>query len=90
MKTFDDLQFEDHPIGEGKKARLNFNNGYGVSVITGSKYFCCDAYTYEVAVLKDDCICYSTPITDDVLGYQTKNQISRIMKEIQSYERDQY
>jgi len=35
MKTFKDLVFKDHGIPGGKHARMDFENGYGVSVITG-------------------------------------------------------
>ena len=48
---------------------LDFDNGYGVSVID---------YGYgshqgllEMAVIHDDRLCYSTPITSDVIGHLT-------------------
>lgn len=33
MKTFKDLEFKPHPIGNGWRARLFFPNGYGISVV---------------------------------------------------------
>lgn len=33
FKTFDDLKFKPHHSGKGLIARLNFENGYGVSVV---------------------------------------------------------
>ncbi|EGK01705.1 hypothetical protein HMPREF9455_01853 [Dysgonomonas gadei ATCC BAA-286] len=36
-----------------------------------------------VAVMKGDSICYSTPITDDVIGRLTAEQVSDVMKQIQ-------
>lgn len=33
MKTFKDLKFNPHPQAQGLQARLDFPNGYGVSVV---------------------------------------------------------
>lgn len=63
---------------------MNFNNGYGISVVCGNPFLYCSEDTYEVAVLKDNKLCYDTPITDDVLGYQTRKDVTNIMKQIQS------
>lgn len=91
MLTFKDLEFKPHPLSETDptaiQAIAEFDNGYGVSVIRG-RYFYCNDKTYEVAILKDGSLCYDTPITDDVLGYQTKDQVTKIMKELQTYEKD--
>lgn len=91
MKTFKDLVFKQHGWDEtAHHARINFDNGYGVSVLSGGEFFRTANNTYEVGILKDDYLCYSTPITDDVLNYQTPEQITEIMKKLQSYERNQY
>ena len=87
---FKDLLFEKH-----KKYYFNshavhqFPNGYGVSVIDGYCAYC-DNGTYEVAILKNGEICYDTPLTNDVLTYQTPEQIDEILKEVESYEKDQF
>ena len=39
MKTFKDLTFEPHSMGEGEHATLLFDNGRAVSVITGGRFF---------------------------------------------------
>ena len=89
MFTFKDLQFEPHSLftidPTAIQAIMEFDNGYGVSVIRGQCFYC-NENTYEVAILKDGDICYDTPITDDVLGYQTKDQVTKIMKKLQTYE----
>ena len=91
MKTFDDLVFKQHAVDKtGKHARITFDNGYGISVLSGGEHFYTADGTYEVGVLKNDFIYYGTPITDDVSGYQTPEQITEIMKEIQSYTQNQY
>lgn len=86
MKTFRDLEFEEPDFLRFVRARLNFPNGYGISVIKGP-YAHSGIGTYEVAVLYENDLCYTTPITDDVLGYQTPEQITNIMKELQNYEK---
>lgn len=56
-----------------------FRNGYGS--------YTCNEQEWEVAVLKGNetewDLCYSTPITDDVLGNQTEEQVIEIMKKVQ-------
>ena len=100
MKTFEDLVFR--PWGKlldvpyeviFKLGRLNhtqavmeFKNGYGVSVLCGDSFYSNGIDTYEVAVTKDGKLCYDTPITDDVLGWQTKEEVTEIMKALQEYE----
>lgn len=85
MKTFKDLVFEPHSIGKGQHAVLEFDNGYGVSVLLGDLFYSNGVDTYEVAVLANDYICYDTPITDDVVGYITEDEVTEIMEKLQSY-----
>lgn len=87
MLTAKDLVFK--PLRDGIGARKTFSNGYGVSVINHSGAYC-DENTYEVAILKDNELYYDTPITGDVLIYQTEEQVTKIMKELQSYEVNEY
>jgi len=82
MKEFEDLEFEVHPAGSGTKAIMKFNNGYGVSVVTERVFYTSDK-PYEVAVLKDGKLTRDTHITNDALGYQTEEDITRIMKQVQ-------
>lgn len=42
---------------------------------------------WEIAVLKDGHLCYTTPITSDVIGYLNENDVTKIMKEIQKLPR---
>lgn len=87
--SFHDLDFQDHPISKSgyikgaKQAVMHFKNGYGISVLLGNWFYSNGIDTYEVAVLKDGNICRVTPITDDVLGFKTQNEVSEIMKKIQ-------
>ena len=84
MKTFKDLEFKPHPnFGSfNTQARLDFDNGYGISVVNGKMAYC-NENEYEVAIFKNGSICYTTPITDDVLGYNSPENVTEIMKQIQ-------
>ena len=83
MVTFDNLQFIPHPLG-GKWAILTLDNGYGISVVNGPLFYCNET-SFEVAILKNEQITYDTPLTNDVLGYQTQEDINNILKELESY-----
>lgn len=88
MKTFNDLEFEqinDAPFMVGKKVRMQFDNGYGVSVVSHTYSYGGKDGLYEVAVLdKNGDLTYETPITGDVLGYLEPEQVTEIMEKVQS------
>ena len=57
------------------RMRVNFRNGYGVSVVRGFGTYGAEPGLFELAVLKGEELCYTTPITDDVLGYLNKDEV---------------
>jgi hypothetical protein len=78
---FDQLVFVKNPFG-GIQAQTVFNNGYGVSVINGGGAYTNGADAYELAVYgKGGEICYDTPITDDVLGHLSADEVSEVMQQ---------
>ena len=90
MKTFDDLVFNDHPNTDGGlMARLDLGD-YTISVVTmkaaatqfGGLYGSQLAGTYEVAVFGKRGMVHLSE-WDDVLGWQTPEQITAIMETIQ-------
>ena len=91
---FSDLNFHRHGnYPDGIAARHFFNNGYGVSVVRFISPFGSGSYgahegLYEAAILKgveeNWEICYDTPITDDVLGYQSVKDIDTLLTQIES------
>ena len=98
MKTFKDLTFEPHPWGDGEQAVLQFDNGRSVSVITGADwFFTSDDKPYEVGFRKKDgklgCVYLDKDSNsvdlvedadhNDVVGYCTENDVTRIMEAIQ-------
>ena len=77
-----------------RQAVYFFSNGYGISVIniigTNGEHY---SYTknkdqYEIAVLEgvknNSRITYDTPITDDVIGYLTLEEVYNLMKQIEN------
>lgn len=61
-----------------------YPNGYGISVVREP-----DGFSFEVAVLRHDgngnfSIIYTTPITNDVLRYQTALQVTEAAKRVQA------
>jgi hypothetical protein len=83
MKTFEDLVFKAHPIGNGLQAVEEFKNEYGVSVVKFAGSYGYTSDLWEVAILYQDSITYETHITDDVIGYQTDKEVTNIMIEVQ-------
>jgi hypothetical protein len=76
--TFNDLKFE---FRGGRQERVKFNNGYGASIINDGYGW--DKGLYEICVLgSDGRLNYKTPITDDVIGYLTEDDVTRVLGEI--------
>lgn len=85
MKTFNDLKFKPHPnhLG-GVQATINFDNGYGASIVCTPYTYGGDKGLYELAVFgKDGHITYDTPITNDVIGYLRPEDVTDVMEKIQ-------
>lgn len=72
-----------HPADAGGIAyRIHYPNGYGASIIKSSSSYGGELDLWEVAVLKDDELCYDTPLTDDVVGYLTEEEVVAICDDI--------
>jgi hypothetical protein len=87
MKNFEDLDFVklDDGFMVGKQARMVFENGYGVSVVSHTYSYGGKDGLFEVAVLgKDGDLTYDTPVTNDVIGYLSKKAVSDVMKQVQN------
>jgi hypothetical protein len=92
---FGDLEFFPHTNypDSGIQAKHFFPNGYGVSVIQftsphGSGSYGADKGLYELAVLRgleeNWEICYDTPITDDVMGYLTIDDVDTVLNQVEN------
>lgn len=60
-----------------------FANGYGASVIRNCYSYGHEYGLYELAVLKDGRLCYSTPITSNVIGYLTADEVAEHLSQIE-------
>ena len=100
MKLFNNpFSVEEHQTGSGTQRLYKFDNGYGASVvrfvigtnpITGETY---GSYTdgddeWELAVINftDEGfrLVYDTPITDDVLGHLTEDDVEKTLVAIKA------
>lgn len=62
---------------------FKFANGYGASVIRGFGSYGNEDKLFELAVLNPNGrLDYSTPITDDVLGYLTTTDVNDLLDRI--------
>jgi hypothetical protein len=85
MITFKDLKFEQlDSFYNGVQCRISFENGFGASVVKHSFSYGGKDGLYELAVLNSSGnLTYDTPITDDVLGYLTEQDVTEILIKIQ-------
>jgi hypothetical protein len=84
MKTFKDLEFKElDSFLNGIQSRTLFENGYGASVVKHEYSYGGKDGLYELAVLKGDEICYDTPVTSDVEGYLSEDEVTELLKQIQ-------
>jgi len=86
--TFSNLEFETDELGE--HAFHIFDNHYGVSVVRGPYTYGGRKGLYELAVVymapedKESQLVYDTPITNDVMGHLTPDNITDIMAQVEA------
>jgi hypothetical protein len=85
--TFEDLEFEIDEF-TGESSHHIFDNHYGVSVIRGPYTYGGKQGLYELAVIymapnaEYSDLVYDTPVTNNVEGYLTPEDVTRLMKEV--------
>jgi hypothetical protein len=85
--TFEDLEFEIDEF-TGESSHHIFDNHYGVSVIRGPYTYGGRQGLYELAVIymapnaEYSDLVYDTPVTNDVEGYLTPEDVTRLMKRV--------
>jgi hypothetical protein len=85
VTTFQELKFQDHTLVGRKQCIVQFPNGYGASIVQGEHTYGGKDGLYEIAVFgKDGGITYDTPITDDVLGYLSEEEVEKTLIDIKN------
>lgn len=87
MKTFKDLVFgqTEAPLN-GVRATIDFDNGYGASVIKNTFSSGDSVGLYELAVVKDGQLHYDNPVANgDVIGWLEEEEVSKLLIEIQNF-----
>ena len=80
--TVDSLNFQPHPVGlGGQRAIVDFENGYSASVLFDGPFYTTDG-TYEIAIMKNGEVCYTTPLTSDVFGYLSTDEANKTLADI--------
>lgn len=84
ITEFSKLKFNEmEGMFSGVRAVVEFDNGYGASIIKSEFSYGGKDGLYELAVLDSTGeISYDTPITNDVLGYLTEQDVTNILKNI--------
>jgi hypothetical protein len=83
-KTFEDINFEKHEELGGVVGRIIFENGFGASVVSHIMSYGGKLGLYELAVLdKNEELTYDTPVTNDVLGHLTPEEVTNYLIQIQ-------
>ena len=74
---------EINMIFDGTQEIYHFENGYGASVISHKFSYGGERGLFEIAVLdQNDDLCYSTPVTDDVLGNLDRDEVKQVLEQI--------
>ena len=91
QKTFNDLVFNPHAnVPNGIQAKLDLGNNIEISVVSmkekdgeyGGLYGDASEGTYEVAVFRNNDMLPLSPF-DDVIGWQTEDEITELMSQLQ-------
>ena len=81
----DFTQFASKPVHNGIQYLGFFPNGFGVSIVR-HKFSYTNDNTWELAVLKGGMdsweLTYTTPITNDVLGHLTDEEVNEICTKV--------
>ncbi|HEY5392098.1 MAG TPA: hypothetical protein VIJ57_08280 [Hanamia sp.] len=84
MQDFKKLPSKE--INDGIQYIFKAENGYGASIVSHSFSYGHESGLWELAVIKyygdDWTIDYSTPITEDVLGYLSDKEVNKILGKI--------
>jgi hypothetical protein len=77
------VEIDYSPAHGGHRFVATFPNGYGASIIQHEYSYGGREGLWEIAVLgKNGQLDYTTPVTDDVLGYVPQNEVMGYLEQI--------
>ena len=90
MKTFNDLKFKKHPLGNGIQAKIEITPNIFISVIAGEGFYSTSKDGSKKPVTKvEDVISFEVGIIDEnlsvdeqeweVVGWQSRNDIDALL-----------
>lgn len=69
---------------DGLYYKVKYPNGYGASIVKHHYSYGGDHDKWELAVLNGSMLCYSTPITDDVVPYLDDEEVCELCRRIRN------
>ena len=85
-----EFSIKRHPYFDGGvMCRINFSNGCGISIISGLGAYC-DDKTFEIAPLFNDDLENIDVWGDQVKGYVTPGEISKIVEFAETHTKEEY
>lgn len=88
IKEYNKYIIDFNSINKGMQLVFRFDNNYGLSIVCHSFSYGRENNSFEIAVIKFNSednknwdIDYSTSITNDVLGYQSKEDVINIIEQ---------
>lgn len=66
---------------DGERAVVTFDNGYSASVLRGGAGYSGNG-SYEIAVMRNGHLDYTTPIASDVLRYLSEDEANQTLADI--------
>ena len=82
MEEFGKYQIFEGTRFDGIAHEFKFPNGYGASVVCFTGSYGCNQRLWELGVKLNGHLVYDAPITNDVIGYLTDEDVCETMKEI--------
>lgn len=88
--VYDEYLIADRKKNSGIQKKYKFENGRGASVIRNPHSYGGEKGLYELAVLDDNGnLDYTTPITNDVIGWLTWEEVIELLRKIKELENEE-
>jgi hypothetical protein len=75
-------EYKAQDINGGKQLIAKYPNGYGASIVQHHFSYGGKEGLFELAVFHPNRLCYATPITSDVIGWLTAEDVVKILHDI--------